>query len=187
MRTQSKSSNPFLDHFSIQAARFHLFPSRCPVHLLCFNNLCAARNRGTVNTEQELRQKLRKIAALFEGATTTGEQDAAAAAIERVRAALRALEQKETSVETAFRLPDRWSRRLFTALCRRHGLTPYRYPRQRYSTVVLRAPVSFVNKTLWPEFLEIKSALDDYLNEATERIIREEVFRVSEEAEERVS
>jgi len=84
-------------------------------------------------------------------------------------------------------LPDRWSRRLFTALCRRHGLTPYRYPRQRYSTVVLRAPVSFINKTLWPEFLEIKSALDDYLNEATERIIREEVFRVSEEAEERVS
>jgi hypothetical protein len=142
---------------------------------------------GQVSTEQELRQKLRKIAALFEGATTLGEQDAAAAAIERVRAALKAVEQKETSVETAFRLPDRWSRRLFTALCRRHGLTPYRYPRQRYSTVVLRAPVSFINKTLWPEFLEIKSALDDYLNEATERIIREEVFRVSEEAEERAS
>jgi hypothetical protein len=140
-----------------------------------------------VSTEQELRQKLRKIAALFEGATTLGEQDAAAAAIERVRAALKAAEQKETSVETAFRLPDRWSRRLFTALCRRHGLTPYRYPRQRYSTVVLRAPASFINKILWPEFLEIKSALDDYLNEATERIIREEVFRVSEEAEERVS
>jgi hypothetical protein len=147
----------------------------------------AAATEGQVSTEQELRQKLRKIAALFEGATTLGEQDAAAAAIDRVRAALKALEQKETSVETVFRLPDRWSRRLFTALCRRHGLTPYRYPRQRYSTVVLRAPVSFINKILWPEFLEIKSALDDYLNEATERIIREEVFRVSEEAEERVS
>ena len=139
-----------------------------------------------MSTEQELRQKLRKIAALFEGATTLGEQDAAAA-IERVRAALKTLEQKEISVEVVFRLPDRWSRRLFTALCRRHGVTPYRYPRQRYSTVVLRAPVSFINKTLWPEFLEIKSALDDYLNEATERIIREEVFRVAEEAEERVS
>jgi hypothetical protein len=145
------------------------------------------RNEEQLSTEQELRQKLRKIAALFEGATTTGEQDAAAAAIERVRAALKAAEQKEKSVETAFRLPDRWSRRLFTALCRRHGLTPYRYPRQRHSTVVLRAPASFINKVLWPEFLEIKSALDEYLNEATERIIREEVFRVSEEAEERVS
>jgi hypothetical protein len=138
-----------------------------------------------VSTEQELRQKLRKIAALFEGAATLGEQDAAAAAIARVRAALKAAEQKEKPVETDFRLPDRWSRRLFTALCRRHGLAPYRYPRQRYSTVVLRAPASFINNILWPEFLEIKSALDEYLNEATERIIREEVFRVSEEAEER--
>jgi hypothetical protein len=140
-----------------------------------------------VSTEQELREKLRKIAALFEGATTSGEQDAAAAAIERVRAALRSAEQKERSVEIDFRLPDRWSRRLFTALCRRHGVTPYRYPRQRYSTVVLRAPASFINNVLWPEFLEIKSALDEYLDAATERIIREEVFRASEEAEERVS
>jgi hypothetical protein len=149
--------------------------------------LYAGQQEGNVSTEQELRQKLRKIAALFEGATTVGEQDAAAAAIERVRAALKATEQKEKSIETNFRLPDRWSRRLFTALCRRHGLTPYRYPRQRYSTVVLRAPASFINNVLWPEFLEIKSALDEYLDEATERIIREEVFRVSEEAEERVS
>ncbi|MGC2399884.1 MAG: hypothetical protein WA510_08885 [Acidobacteriaceae bacterium] len=140
-----------------------------------------------MSTEQELRQKLRKIAALFEGATTVGEQDAAAAAIERVRAALKLAEQQEKSVEVSFRLDDRWGRRLFIALCRRHGLTPYRYPRQRYSTVILRAPVSFLNQVLWPEFVEIKSALDEYLEEATERIIREEVFRVSGEAEERVS
>jgi hypothetical protein len=140
-----------------------------------------------VSTEQELRQKLRKIAALFEGATTSGEQDAAAAAIERVRAALKLAEQTEKAVEYDFRLPDRWSRRLFTALCRRHGLNPYRYPRQRYSTVVLRAPASFIDKTLWPEFVAIKKALDEYLEQATERIIREEVFRASEEAEERVS
>ena len=102
-------------------------------------------------------------------------------------AALKAAEQIEKPVEIDFRLPDRWSRRLFTALCRRHGLTPYRYPRQRYSTVVLRAPASFINNVLWPEFVETKSALDEYLDAATERIIREEVFRVSEEAEERVS
>ncbi len=158
-----------------------------PVLLCASITFTPARTRGRVSTEQELRQKLRKIAALFEGATTSGEQEAAAAAIERVRAALKAAEQKERSVEIDFRLPDRWSRRLFTALCRRHGVTPYRYPRQRYSTVVLRAPASFINNVLWPEFLEIKSALDEYLDAATERIIREEVFRVSEEAEERVS
>lgn len=138
-----------------------------------------------MTTEQELRQKLRKIAALFEGATTPGERDAAAAAIDRIRAALGAAERIEQSVEMSFRLPDRWNRRLFTALCRRYGLTPYRYPRQRHSTVVLRAPASFIQNTLWPEFLQIKNALDEYLNEATERIIREEVFGDSEEAEER--
>ena len=138
-----------------------------------------------MTTEQELRQKLRKIAALFEGATTPGERDAAAAAIDRIRKALSAAERIEKTIEMNFRLPDRWSRRLFTALCRRYGLKPYRYPRQRYSTVVLRAPASFINGTLWPEFLEIKQALDEYLHEATERIIREEVFGDSEEAEER--
>lgn len=138
-----------------------------------------------MTTEQELRQKLRKIAALFEGATTPGERDAAAAAIGRIRTALGAAERTEQSIEMNFRLPDRWNRRLFTALCRRYGLKPYRYPRQRYSTVVLRAPASFIDNMLWPEFLQIKNALDEYLHEATERIIREEVFGDAEEAEER--
>jgi hypothetical protein len=49
----------------------------------------------------------------------------------------------------------------------------------------VRAPRSFIDNTLWPEFLQIKTALDEYLNEATERIIREEVFANSTEAEER--
>ena len=138
-----------------------------------------------MTTEQELRQKLRKIAALFEGATTAGERDAAAAALNRIRAALSAAEDTERAIEMSFRLPDRWSRRLFLALCRRYGLSPYRYPRQRHSTVVLRAPRSFINETLWPEYMEISQALEEYLNEATERIIREEVFGDAGEAEER--
>jgi hypothetical protein len=137
-----------------------------------------------MTTERELRDKLRKISALFEGATSQGERDAAAAALDRVRKALAAQEQIEQPVEMNFTNLDRWHRRLFLALCRRYGLHPYRYPRQRYSTVTLRAPKSFLNGTLWPEFLQIKEALDDYLNEATERIIREEVFGDSSEAEE---
>ena len=72
------------------------------------------------------------------------------------------------------------------ALCRRYKLTPYRYPRQRFTTVVIRAQRTFIENILWPEYLEIKKALDTYLNEATDRIIREEVFANAEEAEERV-
>jgi hypothetical protein len=83
-------------------------------------------------------------------------------------------------------LSDRWQRRLFSALCRRYGLQPYRYKRQRYTTVIVKAPRSFIDKTLWPEYVQLRKALDEYLNEATDRIIREEVFRDAAEAPERV-
>ena len=139
-----------------------------------------------MTSETELREKLRKIYALFEGATTMGERDAAAAAIKRVKAALAAMQQREQPVEFKFSLPDRWQRRLFSALCRRYGMEPYRYKGQRYTTVMLRVPSSFVDRVLWPEYLEIKRALDDYLNEATERIVREEVYGNVREPQERV-
>jgi len=136
-------------------------------------------------TERELRDKLRKISALFEGATTPGERNAAAAAIARVKQSLMGMLRTEQPIEMKFSLPDRWQRRLFAALCRRYGLEPYRYKGQRYTTLLVRAPRSFIDKTLWPEYLEIKGALDEYLNEATERIIREEVYRDAGEAPER--
>ena len=138
-----------------------------------------------MTSEQELREKLRKISALFAGATTLGERDAAAAAIGRVQKALAAAVPAEPSVEMHFKFPDRWHRRLFIALCHRHRLEPYRYRGQRHTTVVVRAPDSFINTILWPEFLQIKDALNEYLNEATERIIREEVYSGSAEAAER--
>lgn len=138
-----------------------------------------------MTTEEQLRERLRKIAALFEGATTVGERNAAAAAMERVKKVLGGKPETEKPIEFQFTLPDRWQRRLFSALCRRYGLEPYRYKRQRYTTVMVRVPKSFAEKTLWPEYAELRSALNDYLNEATERIIREEVFGDAAEAVER--
>lgn len=135
-----------------------------------------------MTTEQQLRERLRKITALFEGAATAGERQAAAIAIERTRQVLNATVK---TPETKFSMADQWQRRLFSALCRRYGLEPYRYKGQRYTTVIVRAPRSFVDNTLWPEFLELQAALHSYLNEATERIIREEVFRDAGEAAER--
>src|SRR5580704_2405661 len=101
-----------------------------------------------MTTEQQLREKLRKISALFEGATTTGERSASAAAIASVKKALAAQLETERWPEMQFTLPDLWQRRLFSALCRRYGLEPFRYKRQRYTTVVVRAPKTFVNRTL---------------------------------------
>ncbi len=130
-----------------------------------------------MTTEQPLREKLRKITALFEGAATPGERQAAAAAIDRIR-------QEREKPEIKFSMADQWQRRLFSALCRRYGLEPYRYKGQRYTTLIIRAPRSFVDRTLWPEYLELQAALHSYLNHATERIIREEVYGDAGEAKE---
>jgi hypothetical protein len=138
-----------------------------------------------MTTEEQLRDRLRKIQALFEGATTIGERDAAAAAIDRIRKALGTTAKVEPPVEFQFSMPDDWHRRLFSALCRRYGLKPFRYKRQRHTTVMVSAPRSFVDRTLWPEFQELQAALKSYLNEATERIIREEVYGDAAEASER--
>ena len=130
-----------------------------------------------MTTESELKDKLRKIEALFAGAATAGERDAAKAAQERIRAKLRDLEGREKTIEMRFTLGDGWNLRLFLALCRRYGLKPYRKHGQRRTTVMLKVVRSFADDILWPEFTQLADALKEYLDEATERIIREEVFK----------
>jgi hypothetical protein len=49
---------------------------------------------------------------------------------------------------------------------------------------MVRAPASFVNSTLWPQFEELSQALTAHLNEITKKIIREEVHEITSEAEE---
>ena len=51
--------------------------------------------------------------------------------------------------------------------------------------MLVRAPEEFVDRILWPEYLELQKALEAYLEEATERIIREEVFGDAGDAGER--
>ena len=120
--------------------------------------------RLPMSTESQLREKLRKIEALFAGAGTAGERLAAEAALERVRARLGELSRQDPSIEMQFSMPDQWSRHLFLALCRRYGLKPYRYYRQRRNTVMIRAPKRFLDQVLWPEFSELDQALQAYLH-----------------------
>jgi hypothetical protein len=134
--------------------------------------------------ESALRDKLRKIEALFAGATTPGEKAAAGAAAERIRQNLKDAGSREPAIEYKFSLSDPWSRRLFVALCRRYGLKPFRYPRQRRQSIVVKAPRSFVDGTLWPEFQQLNEALVAYLVEITDKVIREEVHGETGEADE---
>ena len=137
------------------------------------------------SAEELLRQKLHKIEALFAGAATAGEKAAAGAAADRIRARLGKAAGSETSEEFKFSVPDIWSRQLFIALCRRYGIKPFRYRRMHRQTVVVKAPRSFVEQVLWPEFQDLSAALSDYLAEVTEKLIRKEVHDETADAEER--
>lgn len=133
--------------------------------------------------EAKLVDKLRLIEALFAGATTEGEKDAAGRARNRILERLKRLEVEDPPVEYRFTMADMWSRKVFVALLRRYGIRPYRYSRQRYTTVMARVSRRFVNETLWPEFQQISESLRTYLSDVTDRIVHEVIHQDSSEAE----
>lgn len=134
--------------------------------------------------EQDLLDKLSKIERLYAGAATPGEKEAAADAIARIKRRLGETAKVDHPIEYKFTLSDGWSKKLFTALLRRYALRPYRYARQRRNTVMVRVPRSFVNETLWPEFLELSKVLQTYLDEVTEHVISQAIH--ANEGEEEV-
>jgi hypothetical protein len=125
--------------------------------------------------EGTLLEKLRKIEALHAGTKIDGEREAARRAAERIRARLAELRGREQDTVMVYTLPDPWKRKLFLALCRRYGLQPYSDAGRRNSTVLLGAPETFQNRTLWPEFLALSKELHAHLDELTERVIREAI------------
>ena len=128
-------------------------------------------------------EKLKRIEALFAGAGTPGERVAAANALERMRARLHNVEKQDPPLEFKFTLADIWSGKLFVALLRRYGIKPFRYQRQRHTTVMAFVPKTFVDETLWPEFQELNENLRTYLDEVTSQIIRDEIYADNSEPE----
>lgn len=122
--------------------------------------------------EADLISKLLKIEVLFSGAATEGERDSAERAKQRILQRLKELLPENPPIEYKFTFTDMWSRKVFVALLRRYDFRPYRYYRQRYTTVMVRVPERFVDETLWPEFQKIKDELNDYLEEVTDRIVK---------------
>jgi hypothetical protein len=90
------------------------------------------------------------------------------------RRALDAAVKTQPLPETESSLPDQWQRRLFLPLCRRYGLEPYRYEGQRYAAVVARRAPLWIRRFGRNTWLYRKRS---YLNEGTERINREKVYK----------
>lgn len=134
---------------------------------------------------EKLIDKLRKLEAVFSGTNYEGERTAASVAIDKIRERLRSMEDLDPPIQYKFSMNDMWSRKLFVALLRRYGMPPFRYPKQRHTSVMVRVSPRFVDETLWPEFIELSKVLDEYLTQITDRVIAESIFADTSEAETR--
>ena len=122
-------------------------------------------------SERSLIEKLLKIEALYSGAKTPGEKNSALKAKERILKKIEEAGSIDPPVEYKFTLTSDWSVRVFVALLNRYGIKAYRRPRQRRTTVLARVSVSFVEKTLWPEYEEIQEEIDNYFDAKIDDIV----------------
>jgi hypothetical protein len=123
--------------------------------------------------QQDIRDRLAKLEALFARGATEGERAAAGAALERMQARLDlgGKAAAEPEIELQYSLPDVWAVKLFVALCRKHEIKPYRYPRQRRTTVMVRVRKSEFERTIAAEFQSLHRELTGYFSEMVEHLI----------------
>jgi len=122
--------------------------------------------------DERLRAKLAKVEALFRRAGNAGERAAAEAALKRLKGRLGASDQeRDPESELQFSLPDMWSVRLFLAVCRKHGVRPYRYARQRRTTIMVHARQEFFDQVVLLEFTLLHDELESYFEDVTDQLI----------------
>jgi hypothetical protein len=109
---------------------------------------------------KDIQAKLQKLEELFARGATEGERAAAGAALDRFAARLDHVSQ-EAETEIRYSLPDTWAVRIFVALCRKHGVRPYRYPRQRayhsYGPILLKNSDFQKNLKLFAHTAQLKN------------------------------
>ena len=119
---------------------------------------------------EDIRAKLEKLEQLFARGATPGERAAAGAARDRLAERLKSpADEKETELQ--YSLPDAWAVRIFLALCRKHGVKPYRYPRQRRTTVMVRVRPGAFDKTVGAEFRALHAELVAYFKDTVDHLI----------------
>jgi len=125
----------------------------------------------------DIADKIRKIEALIVGAKSDGERQAAEFAKQR-------LQEKITAqpMEYAVRLRSRWEKKLFVAICNKHGLRTYRYMRQKYTTAMVRVAKPFMDLVLWPEYNKYVKILHKLTEEISTDLISK-IHLVKEEDE----
>ncbi|MEQ8238735.1 MAG: hypothetical protein RIA69_05955 [Cyclobacteriaceae bacterium] len=118
-----------------------------------------------------LLNKISKIEALILGASTNGEKNAALSAKERILNKHPHLEIHREPKEYSLQTSGEWNKKLLIAICRKYGVKPYRYKRQKYTTVMVNINEDFLNEILWKEYTEYSNHLNRLIEEITESLI----------------
>lgn len=114
----------------------------------------------------DIAEKIRKIEALIAGAKSDGERQSAEFAKQRLQEKIIA-----QPLEYTVRLHSLWEKRLFVAICSKHGLHTYRYARQKYTTAMVRVSKPFMDLVLWPEYNKYASILHKLTEEISTDLI----------------
>ncbi len=134
--------------------------------------------------------KIAKIEALIQRASSEGERNAARLAKERVLALLMQQQDQKTKEqerkeeeprEYKISTGNSWKKRLFVALCSKHELRTYRYYRQKHTNTCVRVAKTFMDKILWPEFQQYSKLLEELVEEILKELITK--IHASEEEE----
>jgi hypothetical protein len=125
--------------------------------------------------------KLAKIEALIERASSEGEKQAAQLAKERVLNRISS-DHSNQPIEYRVSLSSPWEKRLFIALCCKHGFQTYRYPKQKHTTARLRISKTMMDEVLWPDYQRYSKML----GELVEEIMKEVIAKIHQTHEEEV-
>ncbi len=108
--------------------------------------------------------KLAKVEALLQRASSEGERQAAELAKGRIITKISDL-QVNCPIEYKISLDSPWKRRLLASLRAKHGYRTYRYARQRRTTIHVRIAKNVMEGVLWPEFLRYSEILEELVEE----------------------
>ncbi|PCH65634.1 MAG: hypothetical protein COC01_09460 [Bacteroidetes bacterium] len=165
------------------AAQEHLIAQEDAIrdenYICCSNSRSGAHERTRGPSQQEstlmpqdnILEKIRKIEALIKGGATEGERLAAIAAKQRVLEKYSGQTVDQGAVEYKLSTSDPWHKSLLMAICRKYELKPYRYHRQKYTTLMVKVNTEFLDKIIWPEYLRYSELLEDLVGDITEDLI----------------
>lgn len=95
----------------------------------------------------------------------------AAVGTEACRAELAAWRKREPDQEFRVSMPTPTAQRVLVGWCHRYGLTPYRKPRQRETTICVRVPRGFMQEVMWPRVDAMAHVIDQAAADAARRVV----------------